>query len=143
MSHNYCRSTSLNLYEYNKEISNATFHIFFNATDWKFGPWCYVNKEDDGGTNEERIRQRNLNEMLWPDYYLINKSGQLECFDENKKNCTLAKIYPDVVVDYEPRRCFDKCDEIVTTTRTTTNNTGTTIKSTTKLSKLKNSNGTI
>ncbi|CAK5086599.1 unnamed protein product [Meloidogyne enterolobii] len=45
MSHNYCRSTSLNLYEYNKQISNATFHIFFNATEWKFGPWCYVNKE--------------------------------------------------------------------------------------------------
>ncbi|CAK5084687.1 unnamed protein product [Meloidogyne enterolobii] len=81
--------------------------------------------------------------MLWPDYYLINNSGQLECFDEDKKNCTLAKIYPDVVVDYEPRRCFDKCDEIVTTTRTPTNSTGTTIKATNKLPKLKNINGTI
>jgi len=71
--------------------------------------------------------------MLWPDYYLINDSGKLECFDEDKKNCTLAKIYPDVVVDYEPRRCFDKCDEIVTTTSTTTNSTGTTTKASNKL----------
>uniref|UniRef100_A0A1I8C0H7 Kringle-like domain-containing protein n=1 Tax=Meloidogyne hapla TaxID=6305 RepID=A0A1I8C0H7_MELHA len=104
MRHKFCRSTWLNLYEYNKQQNNATFHLLlFASEEWKYGPWCYVEKGKDGYAPEEEVfKTRILNQMLWPDYYLVDYEG----------NYNLAGVYPNITVNFEPMHCFKKCDEI-------------------------------
>ncbi|KAF7625938.1 hypothetical protein Mgra_00009885 [Meloidogyne graminicola] len=61
MSHNYCRFIPLDLYEYNKALNNATFHLFqFTSQEWKYGPWCYVQIKS-GRTGRFRRNYKNNN----------------------------------------------------------------------------------
>uniref|UniRef100_A0A1I8BM87 Thioredoxin domain-containing protein 17 n=1 Tax=Meloidogyne hapla TaxID=6305 RepID=A0A1I8BM87_MELHA len=115
MRHNYCRSTRLSLYEYNKEFNNATFHLFvFASEEWKYSPWCYEEKEKDGyDPPEEVFKKRLIKQMFWPDYYLVDSDGKYN----------LAGIYPNVIVNVEPLHCFDKCEESSTKSTTTTTTT--------------------